>query len=416
MRIETTGTARIRHSGTGEIFDIEAEELDWDSVGGSERQMGPETEYAAEVHHPDLGEMVWRLWEYPVGAENYQAQELNGHELVKNFDIGLVHEPDGEDEPGVDDDRDNLADVPSDEMKEWFYSSYEDPAQSLPYNSREGGYQWIRGGPSTALEALEEEYGKRYAFEILEKVAEEIEDESGGLTEWSPVDDIDEFDRDESEFEVPTPEERRAAAERVRRSADELEALLAPLIEIQRENQALEGDGLAGIGHNGPPDPIDEIGIPSNLFEELRSTTAQIAAIVDQTQELLDRAETSERFPTLPQAPGDPDSALVRALAEHTDALRDNTTTVRENSELLRDRTILLTPKNVAIGGVVSVLGGKILDGALTKLGEMLLEKGLPFAAPLGSATTGYLEQISMKLHEFADLAMQYINMLPPIF
>ncbi|RVL94732.1 hypothetical protein [Sinorhizobium meliloti] len=415
MRIETNGRARIRHKDTNEIFDIEADELEWDSVGGSERQMGPETEHTAEVHHPGLGEIVWKLWEYPIGAENYQDQELNGHELIENFDISLVHEPDGEDEP-VEDDRDNLADVPSDEMKEWFYGSYEDPAQSLPYNSREGGYQWIRGGPYTALEALEEEYGDRYQFEILEKVAAEIEDESGGLTEWSPVGDIDEFDREESEFDVPTPEERRAAAERVRRSADELEALLAPLIEIQREKQAIQDDGLPGIGHNGPPDPIDGIGIPSNLFEELRATTSQIAVAVDQTQQVIDRAEASEPVPALPSVPGDPDRALVRALAEHTDALRDNTSTIRENSELLKKKTSFLTPKNVAIGGVVGVVGGKLLDGALTKLGEMLLERGLSLVGPLGPAASGYLAQISMKLYEFADLAMEYINMLPTLF
>lgn len=52
MRIDTAGTARIRHKDTGEIFDVEADELEWKAVGSSERQMGPETEYAAEVHHP----------------------------------------------------------------------------------------------------------------------------------------------------------------------------------------------------------------------------------------------------------------------------------------------------------------------------------------------------------------------------
>lgn len=262
MRINTAGTARIRHKDTGEIFDIEADELEWEAVGGSERQMGPETEYAAEVHHPDLGELVWKLGEYPSGAENYQDQELNGHELVVNFDIDLVHEPDGPDEPGDEDDLAPLGNVPSDELKEWFYSAYEDPAQSLPYNSREGGYQWIRGGPYTALEALEEEYGNRYSFEDLEKIASEIEDESGGLTEWSPVDDVDEFDRVEDEPEAPKPEERRLAAEQVRRSAEELDALLAPLVDIRRDHAEAGDNGLPGIGHNGPPDPLKNLVSP----------------------------------------------------------------------------------------------------------------------------------------------------------
>ena len=32
-------------------------------------------------------------------------------------------------------------------MKEWFYENYEDPANRTPYESAEGGYIWIWGGP-----------------------------------------------------------------------------------------------------------------------------------------------------------------------------------------------------------------------------------------------------------------------------
>ena len=31
-------------------------------------------------------------------------------------------------------------------MRQWFSNNFEDPAQSLPYESREGGYIWIDGG------------------------------------------------------------------------------------------------------------------------------------------------------------------------------------------------------------------------------------------------------------------------------
>lgn len=413
MRINTAGTARIRHKDTGEIFDIEADELEWEAVGGSERQMGPETEYAAEVHHPDLGELVWKLWEYPSGAENYQDQELNGHALVVNFDIDLVHEPDG---PDDEDDLARLGNVPSDELKEWFYSAYEDPAQSLPYNSREGGYQWIRGGPYTALEALEEEYGNRYSFEDLEKIASEIEDESGGLTEWSPVDEVDEFDRVEDEPEAPTPEEWRLAAEQVRRSAEELDALLAPLIDIRRDHAEAGDNGLPGIGHNGPPDPIEELGLTADLFEEVRATTSAIADAVARTQEIIEQAERAE-LPSglLPQS-DDPAYSHARALAEHTDALRDNTSALRENTEILKEKAKLLGPKNLTMGVIGVAIGGKLVEGALTKLGEMLLEKGLPLVGPLGHSAARYLEEVAAKLNQFIDVAVHYIHMLPPLF
>ena len=35
-------------------------------------------------------------------------------------------------------------------MKEWFWENFEDPANETPYESREGGYQWIWGGPFDA--------------------------------------------------------------------------------------------------------------------------------------------------------------------------------------------------------------------------------------------------------------------------
>lgn len=358
MRIGTAGTARIRHKDTGEIFDVEAEELEWEAVGSSERQMGPETEYAAEVHHPDLGELVWKLWEYPVGAENYQDQELNGHELVVNFDIDLVHEPDGPDEDDDEDDPALQENVPTDELKEWFYGSYEDPAQSLPYNSREGGYQWIRGGPYTALEALEEEYGNRYSFEDLERVAREIEDESGELTEWSPVDDTDDFDRADNEPEAPTPEERRLAAEQVRRSAEELDALLAPLIEIGRDHAEADEDGRPGIGHNGPPDPLEDVGLPADLFEEIRAATSAIAGAVARTQETVEEAERAEPLPVPLPRSDYPSDDLGRALAEHADALRDNTSAVRENTEMLKEKAKLLGPKNLTFGLIGVTVAG----------------------------------------------------------
>lgn len=43
-------------------------------------------------------------------------------------------------------------------MEVWFRNSYEDPAERTPYESREGGYQWIWGGPYDALEELESEF------------------------------------------------------------------------------------------------------------------------------------------------------------------------------------------------------------------------------------------------------------------
>ena len=37
-------------------------------------------------------------------------------------------------------------------MIEWFNQNFEDPAERTPYESAEGGYQWIWGGPYDARE------------------------------------------------------------------------------------------------------------------------------------------------------------------------------------------------------------------------------------------------------------------------
>jgi hypothetical protein len=98
MHITTNGTAKIRDRKSGQIYEIEADELSWDTVRGEERGMGLEITWQADISHPALGDLVWKLWEYPAGIENYQDQELNGHELVENFDISLRHDADEPDE------------------------------------------------------------------------------------------------------------------------------------------------------------------------------------------------------------------------------------------------------------------------------------------------------------------------------
>ncbi|EMS95904.1 hypothetical protein H009_19774 [Agrobacterium tumefaciens str. Cherry 2E-2-2] len=131
MEVYCRGTARIRHSATGEIYEIERDELDWDAVGGDERQMGSEIHYEAVIDHPELGELTWGLWEYPVGIENYHATDPGPHEVVEDFDYGLEH---GERE------RDEWADyaVPDDPFT-IFMSSYHHTGDLLADHGSDGG-------------------------------------------------------------------------------------------------------------------------------------------------------------------------------------------------------------------------------------------------------------------------------------
>lgn len=96
MKIYCSGKARIRHCATGEIHEIESDELDWEAVGGDERGMGVETHYQAVVDHPVLGVLSWELWEYPVGVENYKTTDARVHEVVEDFIFGLEHAPESD--------------------------------------------------------------------------------------------------------------------------------------------------------------------------------------------------------------------------------------------------------------------------------------------------------------------------------
>ncbi len=70
------------------------------------------------------------------------------------------------------------------EMCRWFFSRYEDPAQGVPYDGREGGYQYVQGGPHDAEEILRDAFGDAHAEEDIERVVSIITDYSH---EWVEI-------------------------------------------------------------------------------------------------------------------------------------------------------------------------------------------------------------------------------------
>lgn len=57
------------------------------------------------------------------------------------------------------------------EMVDWFVEHYEDPAQRVPHDSAEGGYQYVFGGPYVAREELTEQFPNAYETDIDEAVS-----------------------------------------------------------------------------------------------------------------------------------------------------------------------------------------------------------------------------------------------------
>lgn len=348
MYIKTEGTAQVRHSETGQIFEIDRDELDWEVVSGQERGMGPERLWAAETSRDSLGDLRWEISEYPTGSFGDPTSDLNGHDLVRDFSISVEHEPDDPDEE-IDDQDDESEPfdrvAAADEMKKWFYENYEDPANSLPYNSREGGYQWIYGGPETPLDALQYGFGEEFPLEFIEEVASNITDEVG-IWEWTPKPGPDFYGEDEPE----------------KVSEDDAERLsrLMPLAEGLVQNP---DSGIFSIQHK-------EISKP-----DLHAAT--LAQVADAIEDVLEKQSnglnadsldirklrrTLERYANDPQRvemdlttvhhsltiqigsgelpPSDENQALLSALQEGAQGIRATDPVVAENRRILREQAL----------------------------------------------------------------------------
>jgi hypothetical protein len=90
-------------------------------------------------------------------------------------------------------DRETQKDV----MRKWFFEHYTNPLDNTPYESAEGGYIFIWGGPFDANEQLQEEFGSIVDHEVIDELADELNEIT---TEWTG--NPDEFAVDEYEFET----------------------------------------------------------------------------------------------------------------------------------------------------------------------------------------------------------------------
>lgn len=122
-------------------------------------------------------------------------------------------------------------------MRRWFFDRYCDPAEETPYETAEGGYIWIWGGPYYADQALQERFVGIVPDEVVDELTEEIG--ADGIYQWAPIRRDEDFD-DRFELELDAPNE--------------------PLIRLQtRLAQALATLSLQG-------DPAATAQLPSMAF------------------------------------------------------------------------------------------------------------------------------------------------------
>lgn len=173
-------------------------------------------------------------------------------------------------------------------MRDWFLENYEDPANSTPYDGGEGGYQYIWGGPYDASEEISANFPDAEEDEI-ETAVDEVQVE--GTYEWAPADgriqpddydDVDDINYDTRPL--------TARLDELGGQIDRIEGHVAELLRLSR----IGGDGTPGIGHNRPPEALDD----DNLLEiqesiaDVRAELARPDREEDVDLAKLQRAET----------------------------------------------------------------------------------------------------------------------------
>lgn len=173
-----------------------------------------------------------------------------------------------------------------DAMAEWFWQNFEDPANSTPYDSEEGGYQYIWGGPFQARDEISAAFHNANQDEIDTAVAQV---EESGIAYWAPAESR--IWPDDQGVEVaPTTEKLLQRPVTVRaqttgnpslgmeviRSSDRIKQLEALIDETERELRTClpvlewaetewKQSGL--MGHNNPPGGLST---PSNTLQAVQ--------------------------------------------------------------------------------------------------------------------------------------------------
>jgi len=169
-------------------YEINCDELEWEIVSSVEKKMSAELMHEA-IYEEECDKcenemsITFNCWEYPIGIETHRDVSSEGVADIK-----------GDCCPNLIDDTDEkliIKDVET--MVKWFYENYEDPANSLPYNSREGGYQTIHGELEELDEVLFNNFDGQYSSFSIKEAISRVESENGDMS-WSPIpEDEDDF-------------------------------------------------------------------------------------------------------------------------------------------------------------------------------------------------------------------------------
>lgn len=167
-------------------------------------------------------------------------------------------------------------------MVTWFFENFEDPAHETPYDGREGGYQYIWGGPHEAADYIYDHFPEA----TEEEHSEAIERIDADGPYWAPAGHrVLPPDEDFDERPAPSLEERLTAL------AGQLDVLTGHVGEMLALQQK---DAGIGIGHNNPPPDADDPPALNGMLESIAEIRAELARPDpknDATEEIVTRSE-----------------------------------------------------------------------------------------------------------------------------
>jgi HEPN domain-containing protein len=122
--------------------------------------------------------------------------------MQKSDDIPEDNEHEVEEPEEPDDPEELNPEVHKKSMRDWFYQHYSDPIHSSPYDSEEGDYVYIFGGPYDPKEELHKEFEGLVPEEIINELADELADISFNWTGNPDAQTLDEYEFDDGDHNL----------------------------------------------------------------------------------------------------------------------------------------------------------------------------------------------------------------------
>lgn len=168
-----SGQAVIQSATNGKEYKIDASEVKIESAMLNSGIPYPSNlVFLCTVEHPQLGKIYWEIWSELEYKDGYIQYYLNGNNLIKDFQFKYNN---------LDIEIDSISHDKTQPIVDWFFKNYENPVNSVPYESKEGGFLWPL---HDTYDVISNQFTNIPEM-ILQVATNRSEELEGGITEWT---------------------------------------------------------------------------------------------------------------------------------------------------------------------------------------------------------------------------------------